>query len=80
MNQNRKIRNFILGKQTISNLQREQQGLVIGGYDDWDTELDLWGSRVTCTTNFDTGNCGASKTCKFPICVPCDTTIPVCSC
>ena len=73
------FKKFGLGKEVISNLQREQMGAIVGGDEDWidDTNTNLWGSRVTCTTKWQSGNCGPSKSCQLIVCIPCNTTMPV---
>jgi len=54
-----------LNKEIISSLEKNEMKQVKGG-----TYCDLWGSRVTCTTNFNTGGCSPSQSCNGPVCIP----------
>lgn len=59
----KKLKKLQLKKESVANLTPEQMVNLHGGN-------YLWDSRVTCLTDFNTGGCGTSKTCKAPICIP----------
>ena len=64
----KKLKKLSLKKEVVANLNDNEMKSLEGG---------IAGSRVLCTTNFNTGNCYQSKSCESIICIPCDTSNPV---
>ena len=64
------MKKLSLNKEIISSVTKEEMNKIAGGIEAPQEECDLWGSRVTCTTNFNTGGCGKSQSCNGPICIP----------
>lgn len=66
------MKKLILNKEIISNITNDEMKKIKGGVFD-EVELEFWGSRVACNTNYDPGGgCSKSKSCAAtkPVCIP----------
>lgn len=57
-----------LNKETVENLNVSELKSIKAGTDE-NTNLELFGSRLFCTSNYE-GSCKKSKSCTAPVCIP----------
>ena len=62
------MKKLSLNKDIISNITNGEMSKLKGGQDE--EQVELCGSKVVCTTYFNTGNCKKSKSCESIICIP----------